>query len=339
MHSNQFSMPRFSVIIPIYNRPDEIVELLDSLTLQSHKDDIEVILVEDGSEMPCEEEIKCYFKELDLKYFVQENGGPGSARNRGAEKAKGEYLIFFDSDCIIPADYFKIVNAHMSEEGLGMFGGPDKEHSFFTPVQKAISYSMTSLLTTGGIRGSKEKMDRFYPRSFNMGIKKEVFKKLNGFSDMRFGEDLDLSMRAFEQGISVGLIVEASVYHKRRTNFKAFFKQVFNSGVARINLALKHKNTLKPVHFLPAAFTIGYPLLLLVGLLIHNLFLYLFFTFPVIIFIESLLKMKSIAVALLSIVASITQLFGYGSGFIYAFWKRIVLKKGAFSSFVKNFYD
>jgi len=332
-------MPRFSVIIPIYNRPDEIVELLDSLTLQSHKDDIEVILVEDGSERPCEEEIKCYFKELNLKYVVQENGGPGSARNRGAEEATGEYLIFFDSDCIIPADYFKIVNAHLPEEGLGMFGGPDKEHSFFTPIQKAISYSMTSFLTTGGIRGSKEKMDRFYPRSFNMGIKREVFKKLNGFSDMRFGEDLDLSMRAFEKDISVGLIREASVYHKRRTNFKAFFKQVFNSGVARINLTLKHKNTLKPVHFLPAAFTIGYPLLLIAGLAIHPAFLYLFFVFPVIIFVESLLKMKSIAVAVLSIVASTIQLFGYGSGFIYAFWKRIILKKGAFSSFVKNFYD
>ncbi len=332
-------MPRFSVIIPIYNRPDEIVELLDSLTLQSHKSDIEVILVEDGSERPCEKEIQCYFKELDIKYIVQENGGPGSARNRGAEEANGEYLIFFDSDCIIPADYFKIVNAHLPENGLGMFGGPDKEHSFFTPIQKAISYSMTSFLTTGGIRGGKEKMDRFYPRSFNMGIRREVFKKLNGFSDMRFGEDLDLSMRAFEQGISVGLIVEASVYHKRRTNFKAFFKQVFNSGVARINLTLKHKNTLKPVHFLPAAFTIGYPLLLLTGLFLHSFFFYLFLAFPFIIFIESLLKMKSIVVALLSIIASTILLFGYGSGFIYAFWKRIVLKRGAFSSFVKNFYD
>jgi hypothetical protein len=146
-------------------------------------------------------------------------------------------------------------------------------------------------------------------------------------------------MRAFEQGVSVGLIVEASVYHKRRTNFKAFFKQVFNSGVARINLTLKHKNTLKPVHFLPTIFTIGYPMLLLAGVFIHTLFLYLFFAFPLIIFTESLLKMKSIAVALLSIVASTIQLFGYGSGFIYAFWKRIILKKGAFSSFVKNFYD
>ncbi len=332
-------MPRFSVIIPIYNRPDEIVELLDSLTLQSQKDNIEVILVEDGSDRPCEEEIKCYFNELDLKYLVQENGGPGSARNRGAKEAKGEYLIFFDSDCIIPADYFKIVNAHLPKEGLDMFGGPDKEHSFFTPVQKAISYSMTSFITTGGIRGSKENMDRFYPRSFNMGIKRDMFQKLNGFSDMRFGEDLDLSMRAFEQDISVGLIIEASVYHKRRTNFRAFYKQVFNSGVARINLTLRHKNTLKLVHFLPAIFTIGYPLLLLAGLFIHSAFIYLFFAFPIIIFTESLMKMKSINVALLSIVASTIQSFGYGSGFIYAFWKRIILKKGAFSSFVKNFYD
>ncbi len=339
MHPKLFSMPRFSVIIPIYNRPDEIVELLDSMTLQSHKDNIEVIIVEDGSDKPCKEVIKCYTKELNLKYIVQENGGPGLARNRGAEEANGEYLIFFDSDCIIPADYFKIINAHLPEDGLELFGGPDKEHSFFTPIQKAISYSMTSFLTTGGIRGSKEQMDRFYPRSFNMGIKKELFQKLNGFSDMRFGEDLDLSMRAIEQNISVGLIVEASVYHKRRTNFRAFYKQVFNSGVARINLTLLHKNTLKPVHLLPAGFTIGYSLLFLMGIFLNNAFLYLFFAFPAIIFTDSLLKMKNFKVALLSIVASTIQLTGYGSGFIYAFWKRIILKKGAFSSFVKNFYD
>ena len=332
-------MPRYSVIIPIYNRPEEIVELLDSLTLQSGKDDIEVIIVEDGSDRTCKEEIGCYYKELDLKYIFQENAGPGAARNRGAQEASGDYLIFFDSDCIIPADYIKIVDSHLPvNDGLDMFGGPDKEHPFFTPIQKAISYSMTSFITTGGIRGSKEKMDRFYPRSFNMGIKKEVFENMNGFSDMRFGEDLDLSMRAIEKGHSVGLLYDASVYHKRRTSFKAFFKQVFNSGVARIDLALKHKNTLKPVHFLPSVFTIGYPLLLIIGLFYHS-FLYLFFAFPLIIFFDSLFKMKSIKVAFLSIVASIVQLTGYGSGFIYAFWKRIIMKKGAFHSFKKTFYE
>ena len=332
-------MPRFSVIIPVYNRPEEVVELLDSLTLQSMKDDIEVIIVEDGSEKPCKEVIDCYYKELDLKYIYQQNGGPGAARNTGASKAEGEYLIFFDSDCIIPSEYFKIINSHLPKKGLDMFGGPDKEHPFFTPIQKAISYSMTSFITTGGIRGSKEKMDRFYPRSFNMGIRNDVFKKLKGFSDMRFGEDLDISMRAIENGFSVGLIPDASVYHKRRTNFKAFFKQVFNSGIARINLALLHKNTLKPVHFLPALFTIGYPLLLILGIFVHKIFLYLFFAFPAIIFIDSLIKMKSIKVALLSIVSSFIQLTGYGTGFIKAFWKRIILKKGAFHNFVKNFYD
>ena len=332
-------MPRYSVIIPIYNRPEEIVELLDSLTLQSRKDDMEVIIVEDGSDRPCKDEIECYYKELDLKYIYQENGGPGAARNRGAREAKGEYLIFFDSDCIIPADYIKIINSHLPhKEGLDMFGGPDKEHPFFTPIQKAISYSMTSFITTGGIRGSKEQMDRFYPRSFNMGIRKDVFDKLNGFADMRFGEDLDLSMRVIENGYRVGLLYDASVYHKRRTNFKAFFKQVFNSGIARIDLALKHKNTLKPVHFLPSVFTVGYPLLLVLSIF-NSAFLYLFFAFPLIIFFDALFKMKSIKVALLSIVASIVQLTGYGSGFIYAFWKRIIRKKGAFNSFTKTFYE
>lgn len=332
-------MPKYSVIIPIYNRPDEIVELLDSMTLQSQKEDIEIIIVEDGSERPCEEKINCYFNELDLKYIYQDNGGPGSARNRGAKDASGKYLIFFDSDCIIPSDYFKKVNNHLEKDAPDMFGGPDKEHTFFTPVQKAISYSMTSFLTTGGIRGGKEGMDRFYPRSFNMGVKKEVFGKLNGFSDMRFGEDLDISMRAFENNFSVKLFPDAAVYHKRRTNFKAFFKQVFNSGIARIDLALKHKNTLKAVHFLPALFTIGYPLLLILGLFVNVNFLYLFFAFPLIIFIDSFLKMKNVKVSLLCIVASVIQLTGYGSGFIYAFWKRIILKKGSFTGFRKNFYD
>jgi len=331
-------MPGYSIIIPIYNRPDEIVELLDSLTLQSKKDDIEVIIVEDGSEHPCKDNISCYYNELNLKYIFQENAGPGAARNRGAREASGDYLIFFDSDCIIPADYIKIVDAHLPKDGaLDMFGGPDKEHPFFTPVQKAISYSMTSFLTTGGIRGSKEQMDRFYPRSFNMGIKKEVFRKMNGFADMRFGEDLDLSMRVIESGYSVGLLYDAAVYHKRRTNFRAFFKQVFNSGIARIDLALKHKNTLKPVHFLPALFTIGYPLLLIASLFYTPLF-YLFFAFPLIIFFDSFFRMKSVKVAFLSIVASFVQLTGYGSGFIYAFWERMIRKKGAFSSFTKTFY-
>jgi len=330
---------QFSVIIPIYNRPDEIVELLESLTLQSAKSLFEVIIIEDGSEYSCEEVIHPYFNQLDLHYYTQTNQGPGPARNTGAAKAKGEYLIFFDSDCIIPSNYFNNVIEHLDIQALDCFGGPDESHPFFTPIQKAISYSMTSPITTGGIRGGGRKMDKFYPRSFNLGIKRSAFEALNGFANMRFGEDLDLSMRTVKQGFTVGLIAEASVYHKRRTHFKAFFKQVFNSGIARIDLSLLHPGTLKPVHMLPSAFTLGYPVLALLGYLLSPLFYFLFALFPLTIFTDALFRTKSAYVALLSTWASIIQLTGYGTGFIKAFWVRIVKGKGSFHNFAQSFYD
>lgn len=330
---------QFSVIIPIYNRPDEIVELLESLTLQSAKSLFEVIIVEDGSSLTCEEVIKPYFQQLDLHYCKQRNKGPGPARNKGAQMAKGDYLVFFDSDCIIPSNYFNHILEHLSIQELDCFGGPDESHPFFTPIQKAISYSMTSPITTGGIRGGSRKMDKFYPRSFNLGIKKSAFLSLNGFANMRFGEDLDLSMRTVKEGYSVGLIKEAFVYHKRRTHFKAFFKQVFNSGIARIDLSLLHSGTLKPVHLLPSAFTVGYPTLLVLASLLSTWFLVPFFLFPAIIFGDALLRTKSSYVALLSTWASIIQLVGYGTGFIKAFWVRIVNGKKSFHNFAQSFYD
>lgn len=330
---------RFSIIIPIFNRPEEIVELLDSLTMQSTKENFEVIIVEDGSQITCEKEIQHYFAELDLKYHTQKNQGPGPARNFGAAHAQGDIFIFFDSDCIIPTDYFEKVNNHLANDPLDCFGGPDRAHSFFTPIQKAISYSMTSPITTGGIRGGKKQMDKFYPRSFNLGIRREYFERLKGFADMRFGEDLDFSMRAVESGIKVGLIPEAFVYHKRRTRFKAFFKQVFNSGVARIELSIKHPGTLKLIHFLPSLFTIGYPLLLVMAIYIWPWFWVPFVGFMVLIFIDAFSRMKDFKVAWLSIWASLFQLMGYGSGFIKAVLIRKILKKGTFQSFEQTFYD
>ncbi len=330
---------RFSVIIPVFNRPEEIVELLDSLTLQSTKEDFEVIIVEDGSQVTCKNEIQHYFAELNLKYYTQENKGPGLARNFGASQAQGEILIFFDSDCIIPTDYFEIVNNQLISQSLDCFGGPDGAHPFFTPIQKAISYSMTSLITTGGIRGGKKQMDKFYPRSFNLGITRKHFEHLKGFADMRFGEDLDFSMRAVESGIKVGFIPEAFVYHKRRTHFKAFFKQVFNSGAARIELSIKHPGTLKLIHLLPSIFSIGYPLLLILALFFWPLFWIPFVAFMALIFTDALIRMRNFHVAWLSIWASLFQLMGYGTGFLKAIWIRKLLKKGTFQSFEKTFYD
>lgn len=231
---------KYSVIIPVYNRPDEVNELLESLTLQTCKD-FEVVVVEDGSSIPCQEVVEKYSDRLDIHYYNKPNSGPGQTRNYGAERSHGEYLIILDSDCILPPGYFEAVEKELQSSPVDAFGGPDRAHASFTDIQKAINYSMTSFFTTGGIRGGKKKMDKFYPRSFNMGVRRSVYQTLGGFSKMRFGEDIDFSIRIFKAGYRCCLFPSAWVYHKRRTDLKKFFKQVHNSGIARINL---YKNIL-----------------------------------------------------------------------------------------------
>ncbi|MEG2855945.1 glycosyltransferase, partial [Bacteroides sp.] len=226
---------RYSVIIPVYNRPDEVNELLQSL-VEQHYNDFEVIIVEDGSSVPCKTIADAYSDRLTIHYFEKPNSGPGQTRNYGAERSRGEYLLILDSDCIIPPGYFEAIEQELQNKPADAFGGPDRAHSSFSDMQKAINYSMTSFFTTGGIRGGKKKMDKFYPRSFNMGVRRTVYQALGGFSDMRFGEDIDFSIRIFKGGYSCRLFPGAWVYHKRRTDLKKFFKQVHNSGIARINL-------------------------------------------------------------------------------------------------------
>ena len=244
---------KYSIIVPVFNRPDEVSELLESLTHQTVKD-FEVIIVEDGSKIPCKEVCDVYKDKMDIQYFFKENSGPGQSRNYGAERASGEYLLILDSDVVLPENYLKAVNDELSREPADAFGGPDKAHSSFTDTQKAISYSMTSFFTTGGIRGGKKKMDKFYPRSFNMGIRKDVYLRLNGFSAMRFGEDIDFSIRIFKADCRCRLFPEAWVWHKRRTDFHKFWRQVYNSGIARINLYKKYPESLKLVQWsLPLA--------------------------------------------------------------------------------------
>ena len=226
---------RYSVIFPVYSRPDEVDELLGSLAVQTFRD-FEVIIVEDGSSVPCEGVVGDYRDRMDIHYYYKPNSGPGQTRNYGAERSRGEYLLILDSDCILPEGYLAAVEAELRREPADAFGGPDRAHDSFTSVQKAINYAMTSFFTTGGIRGGKKKMDRFYPRSFNMGIRAEVYRALGGFSRMRFGEDIDFSIRIFKAGYRCRLFPQAWVWHKRRTDFRKFFKQVHNSGTARINL-------------------------------------------------------------------------------------------------------
>ena len=327
---------RYSVIIPVYNRPDEVDELLQSLTVQCFKD-FEVVIVEDGSSIPCKEVADRYTDRLDIKYFSKPNSGPGQTRNYGAERSNGEYLIVLDSDCILPPGYLEAVEEELNREPADAFGGPDRAHESFSDVQKAINYAMTSFFTTGGIRGGKKKMDKFYPRSFNMGIKADVYRALGGFSKMRFGEDIDFSIRLFKNGYKVCLFPSAWVYHKRRTDWHKFFRQVYNSGIARINLYKKYPDSLKLVHLLPAAFTLGV-LFFLVGSLFCTWSLLPLGLFCLLIFADSSIQNKSIKIGFLSIIASFIQLSGYGCGFLDAAWNRLVLKKEEFSAFQKTFY-
>ena len=219
---------KYSIIVPVYNRPEEVDELLDSLTGQTLKD-FEVIIVEDGSSRTCRNVCEGYAGSLDIHYYYKDNSGPGQSRNYGAERAKGDYLLILDSDVVLPESYLQAVDDELQRDICDAFGGPDKAHQSFTDTQKAISYSMTSFFTTGGIRGGKKKLDKFYPRSFNMGVKKDVYERLGGFSKMRFGEDIDFSIRIFKADYRCRLFPEAWVWHKRRTDFRKFFRQVFNS--------------------------------------------------------------------------------------------------------------
>ncbi len=335
----------FSIIIPLYNRPQEIDELLESLTKQTIKN-FDVIIVEDGSNIKSDEIIKKYKEKLNLKYYFKENSGPGTTRNYGAEKSEKDYFIFFDSDCIIPENYMQIVTERLEKKFSDCYGGPDAAMKSFTNIQKAISYAMTSIISTGGIRGASEKAGKFHPRSFNMGFSKQVFLKTGGYSKMRFGEDIDMTLRILENGFTTQLIKEAYVYHKRRTDFKKFFRQIFNSGCARINLYLRHKNSLKIVHFLPTCFLVGNILLLAlaiaIALIFKNLSLFFIFISPLllfcaIVFIDSALK-NGLKVGFLSIVAVYIQLCSYGAGFLKAVFNGLILKKGDTTGFVKNFY-
>lgn len=328
---------RYSIIIPVFNRPDEVDELLDSLTRQSFKD-FEVLVIEDGSTVPCEEVTRKYRESIDVHYYTKSNSGPGQTRNYGAERSNGEYLLILDSDCVLPEGYLAAIECELAASPADAFGGPDRAHASFTPVQKAINYAMTSFFTTGGIRGGKKKMDKFYPRSFNMGVRADVYRALGGFSRMRFGEDIDFSIRIFKGGYRCRLFPEAWVWHKRRTDLKKFFKQVYNSGIARINLYKKYPESLKVVHLLPAAFTVGCALVVLAGLFVCPYAWLLLALFALIIFTDAALRNKSVRIGVLSVMAAFVQLTGYGSGFLSAWWKRCVLRKDAFSAFDKNFY-
>ncbi len=311
-------MYHYSVIVPVYNRPQELDELLESLCRQTYTD-FDVLIVDDGSSDRAEHIAEKYNAQLSLTYYYKPNTGQGFSRNFGFERASGEYLVVFDSDCLIPENYFSVVDEYLQDHLLDAYGGPDRAHPDFTLMQKAISYSMTSIFTTGGIRGKSNQHGNFEPRSFNMGIKKEVFEKTGGYKITRMGEDIEFSIRIRENGFKTGLIEDAFVYHKRRTSLKQFYRQLHFFGRARINVGRFFPERIKWVHRLPALFTIGCLSLLIlpfISILLFKTGLAFVAIFVLLIFFDSLRETRDLRVAVLSVATSFTQLFAYGVGFI-----------------------
>ena len=319
-------MPYFSVIIPVYNRPAEVDDLLQSLAEQSCQD-FEVYLVEDGSTVRCDNVAARYNDRLDLHYHYKENEGRSIARNYGIERATGDYFIFFDSDCVIPPHYFETLKQELEREYVDCFGGPDAASDDFSDVQKAINFSMTSFLTTGGIRGGKVQLEKFVPRSFNMGYSRKVWEKVGGFREM-FSEDIDMSTRVRQAGFSTRLIRDAYVYHKRRVDLKKFARQTYVFGMSRITLKLLYPDSLKLVHCLPALFVLGCLALILLAIFWHWWAILPLALYVLMLWISALISTRSLKISLIAIVSSFIQLGAYGIGFIKAFVWKILLGHG-----------
>jgi glycosyltransferase involved in cell wall biosynthesis len=326
----------FSIIIPVYNRPQEIDELLNSILFQNYKKDIEIVVVEDGSTDKCEEIVNFYQEKLNIKYLFKQNSGPGQSRNYGMENASGNYFIILDSDVMLPKNYLSIVDSALQKKYTELFAAPDKSHHSFTETQKAINYTMTSFLTTGGLRNNKGK-NKFQLRSFNMGMSQEAFELTKGFAKQNYGEDIDLSLRVDKLNLSKQFITKAFVYHKRRTNWFQFYKQINNFGTARPILNKTHKNTAKLTYWFPTLFTLGL-FISIIGLVFGYPLLYIFYTlYFLLIFIHSLFQNRNIKVALFAVQATFIQFLGYGLGFVKSQFKLNILQKSKEETFPKMF--
>ena len=316
----------FSVIVPVYNRIDEVNDLLASLAQQSCKD-FEVLIVEDGSTQPCRDVVESYADRLDVQYHFKANEGRSIARNYGIERARGDYFIFFDSDCVIPPDYFATLSKALHDNYVHCFGGPDAASADFSDLQKAISFSMTSFLTTGGIRGGKVQLEKFVPRSFNMGYSREVWQAVGGFREM-FSEDIDMSTRIRQAGFDIGLIREAFVYHKRRTSLAKFARQTYVFGMSRITLKLLYPDSLKLVHCLPAVFVLGCLALIVLAIVWRWWAITPLLAYVVLLWLSALWSTRSLKIATMAIATSFVQLGAYGVGFIKAYVWKILLRHG-----------
>lgn len=315
----------FSIIVPVYNRPDEINDLLSSLSVQTDRG-FETVIVEDGSTVVCREQCRAFEQKANVAYYYKDNEGRSIARNYGMDRANGDFFIFVDSDCILPPDYIEKLRKSLSENPTDCFGGPDAAHESFTDTQKAINYSMTSFLTTGGIRGGKVSMEKFTPRTFNMGFSKEVYRTVGGFREM-FSEDIDMSTRIRLAGYSITLFPDVEVFHKRRVDFKKFWRQVHVFGMSRITLQLLYPGSMKAVHWLPAVFTIG-ALAMLIGGFFCKWLLIPLIVYLLALWIWGMISTRSVKIGTLGVGAAMVQLTGYGTGFIRAYVWKIILRHG-----------
>lgn len=328
----------YSFVIPVYNRPEEIDELLQSLTQQLYTKDFEVVVVEDGSTETCEKVVEKYHPYLNISYYFKSNSGPGDSRNYGMQFAKGSYYIILDSDCIVPQDYLNEVDAFLEVNYVDCFGGPDRAHESFSDIQKAINQSMTSFLTTGGIRGGSEKLGRFQPRSFNMGISQKAFEASGGFGKIHPGEDPDLSIRLWNLGFKTALIPNAYVFHKRRIDWEKFQQQVNKFGKARPILNKRYPKYNKFLYWFPALFSIGFVVALLLNLFGFHWFLVFYVLYFLVLFIESLIQTKSIKIAFLTINAVAIQFFGYGAGFLRSYYLLNIRKQSPETAMPEMFF-
>ncbi|MFA9370404.1 MAG: glycosyltransferase family 2 protein [Labilibaculum antarcticum] len=331
---------KLSVIIPVYNRPEEMKELLDSLSEQTFKD-FELVVVEDGSSIKSEELCDTYRDRINISYFFKQNEGPSIGRNYGLARAKGNYYLFFDSDCILPPQYMQTIHKELSENFVDCYGGPDGAMDDFSDFQKAVSYAMTSFFTTGGIRGGKKQVHKFHPRSFNLGFSKAVYKDTGGFPVTRMhpGEDMVFAIEVIKRGFETRLVQEAYVFHKRRVSFKKFYKQVFGFGKTRYIISKHYPETFKIFFLFPSLFALGTIGALVLGITAHQIFAFPVLLYAALVLADAISKSKSFKVGFLALLASYVQLFAYGIGFIDAIWKHKVLGKDEFGVFGKGFYE
>lgn len=317
----------YSFIIPVFNRPQEVKELLESFMELDYEKDFEIVIIEDGSTETSENVVKNFSENLSISYFFKKNSGPGDSRNYGMKRAKGNYFIILDSDCLLPTHYLTTVDAFLNQNYFHCFGGADAAHESFTPLQKAINYAMTSFLTTGGIRGNKRRVNSFEPRSFNMGISKEAFEKTGGFAKIHPGEDPDLSQRILKTGYDTTFLPNAFVYHKRRISWEKFYLQVKKFGLVRPILNKWHPSASKVTFWFPTLFVFFVLFSVLFSIFVTPWFLLPLLSYLILLFIDSSIKNKSIYIGVLSLRAVFVQFFGYGIAFLKSTFLINFLKK------------